>query len=206
MMAQQRATAYKTIIDDVKGAEYVKQEAPHPNYLDLYNEQVRRVQIIAVLVQKSSHHFVLDDGSGQLTAKRFDKAISMDNVESGDAVLVIGRPRSHDDTVFIGAETVKALNDKDWVSIHQDIVEALYDRDAETEAEQMTSTMTTENETTVNYTEDLLDSIRDHDDGDGAPTNKVIESSDLDDPEEYVEVLINEGEIFEIRPGRLKIL
>ena len=206
MMAQQRATAYKTVIDDVTSAEYVTQESPHPNYLDLYDRQVRRVQIIAVLVQKSSHHFVLDDGTGQLTAKRFDTSISLDDVESGDPVLVIGRPRSHDSTVFIGAETVKSLDDKDWVSLHHDIVDALYTREADQDAEQMTTTMTADKETTVNYTEDLLDSIREHDDGDGAPTNKVIESSDLDDPEEYVEVLINEGEIFEIRPGRLKIL
>lgn len=205
-MAQQRATAYKTVIDDVTSAEYVTQEAPHPNYLDLYNSQVRRVQLIAVLVQKSSHHFVLDDGTGQLTAKRFDTSISLDDVKSGEPILVIGRPRSHNDTVFIGAEAVKALNDKDWVSLHQDIVDALYNRGSKADAEQMSTTMTTKDKTTVNYTEDLLASIREHDDGDGAPTNKVIESSDLDDPEEYVEVLINEGEIFEIRPGRLKVL
>mgnify|MGYP002760554376 CR=1 FL=1 len=204
MMTQQRATAFKATIDDVANGEYVTQEAPHPNYLNLYGERVRRIQLIAVLVQKSSHHFVLDDSTGQLTAKRFDTSISLDDIESGDPVLVIGRPRSHDNTVFLGAEAVNKLNDSEWITAHKQAVDALYDEGPvhDTTREIQASTQ----DSTVNYTRDLLSCIKDNDDGEGAPTADVVEASQLDDPEEYIDSLINEGEIFEIRPGRLKVL
>ena len=202
-MAQQRATAYKALIDDVLNADYINQESPNPNYLNLYGERVRRVQIIGVIVQQTSHDLVIDDGTNRLTAKRFNQRIDLSDINTGDPILIIGRPRHHNDTVFLGAEAVKQLDNKDWVEWHHRVVNHLYDRDATIDT---TTSDETAEEDTVNYSEDILEAINELDDGDGATTSKVIERSSLDDPEQYIDTLINEGEIFEIRPGQLKVL
>lgn len=204
-MARQRATAYKALIEDVVSAEHITQEPPHPNYLNIYGERVQRLQLLGVLVQQSNHDFVIDDGTGRITAKRFNQRIDLDSITTGDPVLVIGRPRSHSDTIFLGAEAVKAVADKDWVARHRRIVNELYDRDATID----TATDNDEDnepDDTVNYSQAIIDAINELDEGEGATTSKVIEQTRLDNTEQYIETLINEGEIFEIRPGQLKVL
>lgn len=201
-MPDQRPTAVKAIIDDVINADYVTQEPPRPNHLVLYGQRVKRLQLIGVLVQKSSHDFVIDDGTNRITAKRFNQRINLDDTKPGEPVLVIAQPREHEQTVFLGAEAVSPVDDKAWITTHHDIVNATHDRDATLD----TTTKADTTEDTTNHSADILDTINDLDDGDGATTEDVIEASSLDDAETYIERLINEGEIFEIRPGKLKVL
>lgn len=57
-----------------------------------------------------------------------------------------------------------------------------------------------------NYASKIISAIKKLDKGDGANINDVISHSGLEQAEKYILSLINEGEIFELRPGRIKIL
>jgi RPA family protein len=57
-----------------------------------------------------------------------------------------------------------------------------------------------------NYASIILSTIKKLDKGDGANVNDIIKQSGLEKADKYIISLINEGEIFEIRTGRIKIL
>lgn len=59
---------------------------------------------------------------------------------------------------------------------------------------------------TENNTEKVFNLIKKLDTGDGANIEEVIEESGLSDCEDIIEALLNEGEIFEVKPGHLKVL
>ena len=48
--------------------------------------------------------------------------------------------------------------------------------------------------------------IKSTDSGEGADTEEVISKSNLENAEQLVKKLLEEGEIFEVKPGKLKIL
>jgi hypothetical protein len=58
----------------------------------------------------------------------------------------------------------------------------------------------------VNHYQNILAFIRDLDSGDGADIGEVIKRSAIPNGENIIRKLIEEGEIFEFRPGKLKIL
>lgn len=57
-----------------------------------------------------------------------------------------------------------------------------------------------------NKSEQLIEVIRELDGGDGAPTQDVIEKAGFSDAEERLTTLIEEGEVFELRAGKIKVL
>ena len=48
--------------------------------------------------------------------------------------------------------------------------------------------------------------IKDIDSGDGADTQEVITKSNIDKAEQIITNLLEQGEVFEIKPGRSKVL
>lgn len=202
-MVRRRGTAYKVTVKALLQADYIQREPPHPNYLRIYNEEVTRVNIVGIVVQTTSHEVVIDDGTARITAKLFNDNLTTKNVDPGQPVLLIGRPRVHKDTLYLGAEILNALNTKDWVAFRKKEIKHLY-----TETEPTTQTQTPEKpkDKQLNYSEAIIQAIDELDDGDGAPTDKVLEQVNDDRGEQHIQSLINEGEIFELRPGKLKVL
>lgn len=58
----------------------------------------------------------------------------------------------------------------------------------------------------INKDKIIYDLINELDSGDGAEVSEVIEKSNFDDSEIVIKRLLQEGEIYEVRPGRLKTL
>jgi len=63
-----------------------------------------------------------------------------------------------------------------------------------------------EEEPTDNYAYQLIELIKKLDAGSGADITEVIDQSKISGAEKYITTLLNEGEIFEIRSGKLKVL
>ena len=59
---------------------------------------------------------------------------------------------------------------------------------------------------TKNPFELLMDTIRELDSGNGANIEEVLKHIHIEDAENYIRTLIEEGEIFEPRPGKIKVL
>ena len=63
---QKRQTAYKIRVKDILDSRYIKTEGFEPNYLEVDSQEISRVNIIGVVVEKSSQYnqgiLSLDDG------------------------------------------------------------------------------------------------------------------------------------------------
>jgi len=114
-------------------------------------------------------------------------------------------------------EIMRKINDKKWVAFRKKELELLYPEDKtkikqeeDSQEESLNIPEVEEQEFKIergtNYSQVILETIQRLDKGDGAQTQSVIKKCGLDNAEKYIETLLNEGEIFEIRAGRLKIL
>ena len=53
---------------------------------------------------------------------------------------------------------------------------------------------------------DVLSAVREFDEGKGAPLSKILEMGGNEDVKLKIDFLLKKGEIFEVGPGRLKVL
>ena len=105
-----RHTAYKVRIKDIIDSKYIKGEGEwSPNYLEVGILEVSRVNLMGVLVsnqtEQNYHNMLIDDGTGRITVRSFEDI--KNDVNVGDIVLVIGRPREYGNERYIVPEIIK---------------------------------------------------------------------------------------------------
>jgi len=217
---QKRQTAYKIRIKDIINSKYVKEEGWTPNYITtIDNRQISRANVVGVVVSKpiengaNYHSIVLDDGSAKISARVFDDGRIFDNVEIGDMVLLIGRPREYGQEKYILPEIIKKIENKDWVDVRklelkkQDLqarevkTTETKEEKAEVVEEEITEEKVEEKET--GNIEKVHNLVKSMDHGDGVDYQEIVEKTGS---EKEIKMLLEEGEIYEIRPGRLKVL
>lgn len=138
-----------------------------------------RINAIGLVVAQKGGALVLDDGTGQLDVRTFGQA---PDELLGKAVLVIGPVRVHEASQYVVAEILRPVQEG-WVEV----------RRAELGSDVARST------------DDVLGLIRRHDDGTGASSEEVLRRLGKEG-ERKITRLLAEGEIYESRPGRLKVL
>jgi len=204
---KKRQVAYKILIKDINSGEYVKGEDWNPTYLVLKNEKhISRVNLVAIVINKqyegdmSYSNLTVDDGSGQISLRTFDNNINLNNFNIGDSVLIIGRPREFGNERYIVPEIIKKIDNKEWIDLRKAELNKEMKKDAPNlEVYEL-------HEETVIENPDIFKIIRDLDKGDGADFNEVIEKSRNKDTEKVLSNMIKIGELFEIKPGKIKIL
>ena len=111
---QRRHIAYKLRIRDILSSRYVKIEGVNPNYLQINDQEVSRVNVIGFVVQKSDMDnysgLLIDDGTGKIPARAFENNFLLNNIDIGDVVLVIGRPREYLEEKYLLVEIAKKIN------------------------------------------------------------------------------------------------
>jgi len=214
-----RQTAIKCSIKKVLEGNYVQRPGWEPNYIQLGNEQISRINIVAVIVGKEGNSFLIDDGSGQIQVMFFGEQNKFAQADIGQVVLIIGRPREYNQKRFIVPEIIRIVENDKWIEYRKKELE-LQDKESPIIAEEKPAIILKENPVVEtkqvekidegrfedNYASIILATIRKLDLGDGANISEVITASGLHKAEKYIISLINEGEIFEIRTGKLKIL
>lgn len=205
MEKAKRQVAYIVKIKDVIGGRYAKEEGEWaPNYVLVEGKQVSRVNIMGAVIaaDQENKSVVINDGSDSIAVRSFEEKDYGINI--GDMVLVIGRPREFNNEKYIMPEIIKKVKDNRWVEL----------RKAELRSRELSSSPKKEDieaEDAVaavagiddDYS-NIFKTIREADKGDGADIQEVISKSG--GSEAMIRNLLKEGEIFEIRPGRLKIL
>lgn len=177
------------------------------------------------------HSIVLDDGGAKISARTFDDGKMLNNISIGDVVLLIGRPREYGQEKYIMPEIIRKIENKEWIEVRklelkkQELISGAANIDenepekpvadefiekkimkpfssekqnAQTPAEEDVSEKCEEGNLGRVY--NLIKSM---DNGDGVDYQEIIEKTNS---EEEIENLLKEGEIYEIRPGRLKVL
>ncbi len=206
MAEYERQTARKCTIKQLLQGNFIEQDGWDPNYVETVVGDISRCNLMGIIVSHDESSITIDDSTSTVTVRTFGE-VDLSPFEVGDAVVVIGRPRLYNDALYIAGEIVQRT-DEDWLAYRKAEIERLPTRELpEREEEPQTteeSTTTTDEADVPELTERILERIDKLDDGDGADVDEVIE--DIDGAEERVNALMEEGEVFEITPGKVKVL
>ncbi|HII69294.1 TPA: hypothetical protein HA270_05445 [Candidatus Woesearchaeota archaeon] len=231
-MMQKRQTAYRVWVKHLLQGPYVRNEEDWaPNYVDLGDKKVSRVNLLGAIVAKQdgdARSFVLDDGSARVIVRSFDGLKAIESLAVGTVVVVIGRPREYGDERYVVPEIVKPVADSAWVRARA-LELGDKDRDiaapplpqlaGQTMKEEVIGSASEEvvfgaaafakgvpAGSSVSPSEAVYSLIKSLDSGDGANTDEVASRSGVADAESIITQLLSEGEVYEIRPGKLKVL
>ncbi len=176
-------------------------------YLELGETKISRVNVIGNIVDKYDSEgdkqysfFTLDDGSGQIKLKVFgEDSLKFKNISQGQTVAVIGTIRNWNNETYIQPEIISEKDPK-----------YLLLRKLEIEKKRKDNTKPIEDKQEIKALKDkILDAIKNSEEEGGIDTDKIITefrdaSPDLINQE--IQKLLEEGIIFEPRPGRLRYL
>ena len=200
---QRRRIAYKLRIKDILSSKYVKTDGINPNYLQVSSQEVSRVNVIGVVVQKSNmenySELIMDDGTGKISARTFENNFLLNNVDVGDVVLVIGRPREYLEEKYLVVEIAKKI-DPLWAKARKLELKDFDPQDND-DVKEGGGNKEIFDESRKNR---LLKTIKELDKGEGVPVDDL--HSALGNVDNIVGVLLREGDVFEVRPGKLKVL
>lgn len=172
--------------------------------MKLADFNVSRVNLIATLISKSEQlqysNAVIDDASGKILLRSFD-VNAFSKFDVGGAVLVIGKIREFNGERYIMPEILKKIDDAGWIIA----------RRLELDRAPMIINERIENEGAAaqvegNPAEIIYLLIKKLDDGNGASVDDIIKNSDSDNAESIINRMLENGDIFEVKPGKLKVL
>ncbi len=202
---QKRQIAYKVKISDLFRGNFIKDDvsAGHINLGDL---NVSRVNIIAAIVYKPNQEknisCIIDDGTDKMLLRSFENSDIFSKVDVGDIVLVVGKIREYNNERYIVPEIIKKLDNQIWMNIRKLELKD-YNINKKPEIKNKNSAI---GEILPSEFDMVYSLIKNHDRGEGAIIDDVIKSSKNKNAEEIINKLLENGEIFEIKPGRLKVL
>ncbi|MDD5086995.1 MAG: OB-fold nucleic acid binding domain-containing protein [Candidatus Nanoarchaeia archaeon] len=223
---QKRQVACKARISELIRGEYVKEQGWNPNYISTEDgRQISRINLIAAVISLNDdgnqQSVVVDDGSANIQLRTFEKNEMLSLLDVGDIVLVIGRPREYGSEKYIMPEIIKKIENKKWIDVRKlelDIEEnkkrglksnIKEKQDIKKEKEYSIEEIDEKPEIKINMGKDhetIYDKVKELDNGDGADIDEIIKKSKVSNAEEIIKKFMMEGEMFEIRPGKIKIL
>ncbi len=201
-----RNIAYKYRIGDILLAKPIFDNDKFL-YLELGETKISRVNIIGNIVDKYDSEgdkqysfFTLDDGSGQIKLKSFgEDSLKFKGVMQGQTVAVIGTVRNWNNETYIQLEIISEKDPR-----------YLLLRKLEIEKTRKENTNPIKNKEEIIALKDkILDAIKNSEEEGGMDTDKIITSFREASPDlinQEIQKLLEEGIIFEPRPGRLRYL
>ncbi len=198
----ERQIAHKVAIKWILEGKYVKEEGWEPNYiLSKDGVKISRVNLIGTIISKEDGDnfvsVVLDDGSGKISVRTFEQKGLLVDLKIGDTVLVIGRPREYGER-YVLLEILKKLQDNKWIKIRKLELGKVEPRKIEVSVEENVETKQD------SVADNVIECIKRLDSGEGVDFEVVLEQ--VKGSKEVVDALLKEGDVFEVKPGRLKVL
>jgi len=204
-----RLTAVHTRISTIHNSEYVKQEGWDPNYLlTEKGAKISRINVLAIVVSDPTDNQIeVDDGSAKIVIRQFEDKLRFSNLKIGTPVLIIGKPRQYERVMYILPEIVKKLENPEWLKVRANSCPSpALQTPAGPIEEKPIEQKPHEAQTFRESYESIYALIRNLDDGRGADIEEVLQSANQKNGEDIIKQLIIEGEVFELQPGKLKIL
>ena len=209
----QRQTAYLCTAQQLIEGDYVRKEGWEPSYMVTEAGALSRARLAGILVSAPPAELVVDDGTANIPLRTL--SAPPQDIPVGAPVLVIGRPRTQGDQAYLLVEAIHRLSSPAWVQFYKEhldefqrFIPAPPEPEASPEAVPPLPQETPDPGTPTpppSKAPSLIGLIRELDPGDGAPVDEVIAKAG-DGGEEKLRVLIAEGEVFELRAGRVKVL
>ncbi|HYD03097.1 MAG TPA: hypothetical protein VEC16_02255 [Alphaproteobacteria bacterium] len=206
-----RQTAYKCTIDTLNKGIFVKKTGWESSYIVTDYGDFARVNIIAVVVERQEAGVVIDDGTGQISGRLFDKTEQLDSISIGDIVIVIGKPRDYNDKMYLTIEIIKKIS-PEWIgyrkkelTLIKKIRETTSNQAQAKPARQLEPEIV-QNESTFASKERVAKIIKDLDRGSGANIDDVLRMSKASNGEEIISDMLMRGEIYEFKAGHVKLM
>ena len=222
----ERVPAVICDVDSLTKGTYVEMPGWDPNYV-IIDERVQasRVNVIGIITQAQAEgnvaQYVLDDSSATIQVRSYES--EQLEAKPGELVLVIGRPRVYQNEVYLAAEIIRPVKPAWAQHRKKQLAQLAAERAAlpkfeppepsdEPEAALIPSTPpkpTAEPKKDASDTERIYAMIEKLDSGDGADISDVLAEADkqgIDDAEKAISHMLEMGDIFEIRAGKLKVL
>lgn len=228
-----RWVAYKLKVKDVSNGNYT--DDGFIEYSDLHVNRVRLMgSVVQKFVSDDNKYgfFIIDDGSETIRIRSFQDSIDLiKSVEIGEIVDVFGRIRKYEDEIYVIPEIVRKVDDPNfWIlrnielKKQEEKLKPKIQEKIEKPAPTTTAEIVIEEEvieevidkpipkeqTTLNVSprKKVVDCIVELDKGEGVDTSSLIQKCGLENNvvENVLTDLMNEGEIFEPRAGKVKIL
>lgn len=203
-----RNIAYKLRIGELLlGKPIFDAQTQRLSHLELGNQKLVRVNLIGNLVDKYENSgekqyifFTLDDGSGQIKLKSFgDDAQKFKSLNLGQTIAVIGLLRNFNNETYLSPEIIQEKDPR-----------YLLIRKLETEKQNPANHHTIENKKQIIAIKDeILEQIKKAEISGGIDIDSIIMKLSQTSPEminSEIKKLIEEGIVFEPRPGRLRYL
>jgi RPA family protein len=214
MEDKKRQIAYKVKISEILCGEYVKEEGWVPNYVLFEGIKISRANVMGILIAKKEEggtvEALIDDKTGKISIRSFDNADLFKKFSVGDFILVIGRPREYNNEKYVVPEIIKKIK-RSWFelrilelgctemkgvggSVNRSLNEGEKNKEKQIVDEIIQSKINSE---------DVLELIKKWDTGKGADYERLVEK--IGD-EKIIRTLLEEGDVFEVAPGKLKSL
>ena len=219
LKSKKRRIAYKIWIRDLYSGKFVHGEGWEPNYIDLGERKISRVNLLATVVSKFTSEdgnyctITLDDGTETVRVKAFGPdVIKLKDAPIGAIVRFIGRVKEYDGEIYLSPEIIRIIDDPNWLIVHK--LELGQPTSGLPEPEDVKPAIPEEvaeeviKEEDLSMQEKILSLIKELDVGSGADINEVIEKSGFEPAEakSIIIGLLNSGDIYEPKKGRLKVL
>lgn len=189
-------------------------------------EKVSRVNVVGIILVKERvgniTNILIDDGTGQVPLRFFESLAFLEEVQVGQAVIVIGKPRTYNQEIYISPEIVKKVLPA-WLQVRKKELEQehrkLFPEPAEGSSparqpeegkviivEQIVVPVEQAGEDISLPLEKVARLVQELDQGRGVFIEELIQKSPLPETERLVKKLLELGEIFQNAPGKVKVL
>ncbi len=215
---QPRLTAVRTSISEINNGTYIQEE--NQNYvLTARQEKLVRVNVLAIVIEKEElgtiRTILLDDGTGQIPLRSFEENKNIAAVQAGDVLMVFGKVRTYNQQKYLSAEMIRKVSPV-WLKVRKRELPELFKKKLSSEispeiVEEMKITFSDKNSEFENVSHDFPEDkikqlIKKLDGGQGALVEDLLERSVLPETEARLKKMLEEGEIFQNLPGRVKVL
>jgi len=181
------------------------------SYILFEGKKVFKLNIIGVVVSKNEGSsfvsFMIDDGFGQCEVRAFGEVDSFGHIIIGSVVQVVGRPRKWQENVYLNCDVITLVNPL-WAKHRKVLLSSTLPLDVKDKKEDVVEKVIEEVvvKKPVNIVEKIISAIKELDSGDGADIDDIINNVGSGNIEEFVDKLVEQGEVFEFKPGRIKCL
>jgi len=212
----ERMISKKVAIKEINEGVFVQDQENEPNYLlSPKKDKIYRCNIIATILTQERKgpilNLIVDDGSGIILIRFFETSKIVEELKIGNTIIVIGKVRVYNNEKYISPEIVKKI-DLAWLKARNlEKVEAFINKtsDPQIETDQPEEDLIAEE--LIEDQNDLpfqkiIKMIKELDKGEGVFVDDIIEKSPINDTEKIIERMMEKGEIFQIAPGKIKVL
>jgi RPA family protein len=208
---KKRETAHKQrIVDLLKGNQIFEQVEGNQRFkfLELGSKQIVRTNIIANVIDKyvsdGERRFAsitIDDGSGQIRVRVFGEDFhKFDNLSQGDTIVIIGLLRSFNNEIYILPEIIRKMDPK-YLLIRKLEIGKLFN--------QSPSTFTQKKQEIKILRDEVINLIKSSEQREGIDKEEIILTIKSTEPliiSQEIQKLLDEGIIYEPRPGHVRYL